>query len=72
MDIFNVICGVCSIVGLAVSLFTASKVVKISQNLKIGNRDDHSKVVNQGKGNTYNGSYVGRDYTNETGSRQQK
>lgn len=71
MDIFNVICGVCSIVGLAVSLFTASKVVKISQNLNVGNRDGHSKVVNQGKGNTYNGSYVGRDL-NGAGSSEQK
>lgn len=72
MDIFNVICGVCSIVGLAVSLFTASKVIKISQNINSGNMDDHSKVVNKGKGNTYHGSYTGRDYTNETGSGQQK
>lgn len=72
MDIFNAVCGVCSIVGLLVSLFTASKVVKISQNLNVGNRDDHSKVVNKGKGNTYHGAYVGRDYTNETGSGQQE
>ncbi len=70
MDIFNIICGVCSIVGLLVSLFTASKVIKITQNLNIGNRDDHSKVVNKGKGNTYHGLYAGRDYTNETGSGQ--
>lgn len=61
MDIFNIICGVCSIMGLAVSLFTAGKVIKITQNLKIGNRDDHSKVVNNGKGNTYNGPSAGRD-----------
>lgn len=47
--------------GLVVSLFTASKVVKITQNLKIGNRDDHYKVVNKGKGNTYNGPSAGRD-----------
>ena len=72
MDIFNIICGVCSIVGLLVSLFTASKVIKISQNFNVGNRDDRSKVVNKGKGNTYYGSYTGRDYTNETGSGQQK
>lgn len=72
MDIFNIICGVCSIMGLVVSLFTASKVVKITQNLKIGNKDDHSKVVNKCKGNSYHGSYAGRDNTNETGSGQQK
>ncbi len=71
MDIFNVICGVCSIVGLLVSLFTAGKVVKISQNINVGNRDDHSKVVNQGKGNTYNGPYAGRDL-NGAGSSEQK
>lgn len=72
MDIFNIICGVCSIVGLLVSLFTAGKVIKISQNLNVGNKDIHSKVVNKSKDNTYHGPYVGRDYTNETGSGQQK
>lgn len=72
MDIFNVICGVCSVLGLLVSLFTASKVIKITQNINNGNMDDHSKVINQGKGNTYNGPYAGRDYTNETRSGQQK
>lgn len=46
--------------------------MKVSQNLNVGNRDDHSKVVNKGKGNTYHGSYAGRDFTNETGSGQQK
>lgn len=61
MDIFNIISGVCSIIGLAVSMFTASKVVKITQNINSGNVADHSKVVNKGKGNTYHGSYVGRD-----------
>lgn len=70
MDIFNAICGVCSIVGLAVSLFTAGKVMKISQNLNVGNRDDHSKVVNKGKGNTYHGAYVGRDLNGAGGSEQ--
>lgn len=71
MDIFNIICGVCSIMGLAVSLFTAGNVIKITQNLKIGNKDDHSKVVNKGKGNTYHGSYAGRDL-NGAGSSEQK
>ena len=71
MDIFNVICGVCSIVGLAVSLFTVGKVVKISQTINSGNVNDHSKVVNQGKGNTYNDPYVGRDL-NGIGSSEQK
>ena len=41
MELFNIICGVCSIAGLLVSIFTASKVVKI--NLNCDNKDDHSK-----------------------------
>ena len=54
MDLFNIICGVCSIAGLLVSVFTASKVVKISQTFHYGNQDDHSKVVNKGEKNIYN------------------
>ena len=72
MDIFNVICGVCSIIGLLVSLFTASKVIKISQTVNCNNADDHSNIINKGKSNTYNGSFVGRDIINETGSSEQK
>lgn len=68
MDLFNVISGVCSIVGLLVSLFTASKVIKISNTINCGNTNDGSKVINKGKGNTYNGSYVGRDSINGTES----
>lgn len=71
MDIFNVVCGVCSIVGLAVSLFTANKVYKISQIVNCNNTDDHSNVINKGKGNTYNGPSAGRDL-NGTGSGEQK
>ncbi len=66
MELFNIISGVCSIVGLAVSLFTAGKIIKISQSINYGNKDDHSKVINKGKGNTYHGSYTGRDSINET------
>lgn len=72
MDLFNIICGVCSIAGLLVSLFTAGKVVKISQMVNSGNVDDHSKVVNKGSRNTYNGSYVGRDSINGTGYKEHK
>lgn len=61
MDIFNIICGVCSIAGLLVSIFTAGKVVKITRAINKDNVDDHSKVVNKGSRNTYNGSYAGRD-----------
>lgn len=66
MDLFNIICGSCSIAGLLVSIFTAGKVVKIAQTVNSGNVDDHSNVVNKGMGNTYNGSYVGRDSINGT------
>lgn len=72
MDIFNVVCGACSVVGLLVSVFTASKVVKISQTINSGNKDDHSNVVNKNSKSTFNGSYVGRDSINGTGSSEQK
>ena len=72
MDLFNIICGICSIAGLLVSIFTAGKVVKIVQIINNRNVDDHSKVVNKGSRNTYNGSYVGRDSVNGTGSGEQK
>lgn len=58
MEIFNVVSGVCSIVGLAVSLFTVSKVVKISQNLNVKNRDDYSKMINKSSRNTYSGTVI--------------
>ncbi len=72
VDIFNIICGVCSIAGLLVSIFTASKVVKISQSINCGNQNDNSNVINKGKGNIHNGSYAGRDSVNGTGSGEQK
>lgn len=71
MDIFNVVCGVCSVVGLLVSVFTASKVIKITHTINSGNVYDHSNVINKGRGNTYNGSYAGRDM-NGTESSEQK
>lgn len=72
MNLFNIICGVCSIAGLLVSVFTAGKVVGIAQTVSSGNVDDHSEVVNKGSRNTYNGSYAGRDSINGTGSGKQK
>lgn len=72
MEVFTIVSGVCSIVGLLVSLFTASKVIKISKTYHCGNTDDHSEVINEGKGNIYHGSYVGRDQINERGSVEQK
>lgn len=58
---FNVVCGVCSIAGLLVSLFTASRVVKIS-----------SEVANKNKKSEFHGGYVGRDSINEAGNRKQE
>lgn len=72
MDLFNIICGACSIAGLLVSIFTAGKVVKITRTINSGNMDDHSKVVNKSMRNTYNGSYVGRDSVNGIRSDEQK
>ena len=72
MEIFNIVCGVCSIAGLLVSLFTANKVTKISKTYNCDNKNDHSKVINRGNGNTYHGSYVGRDNINATGNSEQK
>lgn len=72
MDLFNIICGVCSVLGLLVSLFTASRVVRISQTINFGNKDDHSKVINKGNRNTYHGSYAGRDSINGTGNSESK
>ncbi len=59
---FNIICGVCSIAGLLVSLFTAGKVTKITQTIHNSNVEDHSKIINKSKGNIYNDSFVGRDF----------
>lgn len=72
MEIFNIFCGACSIVGLLVSIFTAGKVIKISQTINSGNMNDRSRVINRGRGNIYNGSYAGRDALNGTGSSEQK
>lgn len=70
MDTFNIICGVCSIAGLLVSIFTAGKVVKITQTLNSGNKDDHSDTKNKISGTTIQGSYVGRDSINGAGNRK--
>lgn len=72
MELFNIICGVCSIAGLLVSIFTASKVIKITQIFHYGNEDDRSRVINGGERNTYNGSYVGRDNISETRNNKQE
>lgn len=61
MDMFNIICGVCSIAGLLVSVFTACKVTKIS-----------SKIINKNDKSTFWGMYVGRDNINGIGNSKQK
>ena len=68
MDLFNIICGVCSIAGLLVSIFTAGKVVKISQIVNSGNVYDRSKNVNKVSKSEIHGSYVGRDSISGTGN----
>ena len=71
MELFNIICGVCSIAGLLVSLFTAGKVVRIAQTVNSGNSDDRSKNVNKVSKSTIQGSFVGRDSINGTENSKQ-
>lgn len=61
MDMFSIISGTCSVLSLLVSLFTAGKVVKISQTFNCCNRDDHSRVKSNISDTTINGSFIGRD-----------
>lgn len=69
MDIFNIICGVCSIIGLLVSIFTATKVVKISKTFNCNNKSENFKsTIRIGKG-TVSGSVAGRD-NNINGSKR--
>lgn len=59
MGLFNIISGVCSIVGLLVSLFTASKVIKISHNLNIGNNSKKSTIKTVMRKSEVHGDVVG-------------
>lgn len=61
MDMFNIISGVCSIVGLVVSLFTAGKVIKISQTINCGNNSKESKVNTKITKSDVYGDVVGGD-----------
>lgn len=67
MDLFNIICGVSSIAGLLVSIFTASKVVKITQIMHSNNVNSEITEANILKDTTIHGSYTGRDRKNEHG-----
>lgn len=68
MDIFNIVAGISSIVGLIISIFVASKVIKISNS-----NNNNSGTILQGDGNleiasehsaTGNASVVHNDYRN--------
>lgn len=72
MEIFNLIASVCSFVGLFVSLFVATRVMKLSNS-----NNNNSGEIHQGNGNqniakekaalaTGNSSAVYNDYTNAT------
>lgn len=61
MEIYNVICGACSIVGLLVSLFTASKVIKITQNINYGNNKKKSISKTTIHKSEIHGDVIGRD-----------
>ena len=43
LDIFNILAGICSIVGLGVSIFTASKVIKINNNVLVNSNNKINK-----------------------------
>ncbi len=63
MELFNIICGVCSIAGLLVSVFTAGKVVKINQAFQ-NNSPIRTEIIDS----TIHGSSAGRDIINGTGN----
>ena len=70
MEMFNIICGVCYVIGLLVSIFTAGTVVKISKSFHCGNVTDQSNVTNKIKGSTISGPYNGGSsiHVNEKGN----
>lgn len=67
MEVFNVICGICSIIGLLVSVFTAGKVIKILKITNYSNGNNNFQVDNGGIGNTYHGDFVGGNRINSGG-----
>lgn len=54
MELFNIICGVCSIIGLLVSLFTAGTVVKMSNNIGNMTVRDSGNTMTKDSGNVTN------------------
>ena len=68
MDIFNFIAGVCSILGLLISIFVANKVIKI---LNLNSNNNNSGTILQGNNklevkadHSVNGNGVVNDYRN--------
>ncbi len=55
MEIFNIVSGVCSIIGLFISLYTANKIYKIT----ISNRTNYR--VKQNNNQAINSNIAGRD-----------
>lgn len=58
MKIFNIISGVCSILGLIISLIVANKVVKMYNTLNFSN-NSNNKIKQNAKGSNIN--QAGRD-----------
>ncbi len=54
MELFNIVCGVCSIIGLLVSLFTAGTVVKMSYNWGNATTKDSGNTTTKDSGNVKN------------------
>ncbi|MBB6214543.1 hypothetical protein HNQ80_000626 [Anaerosolibacter carboniphilus] len=48
MEVFNFISGLCSIVGLGVSIFAASKVIKIHQQISTKETIIHKNKMRDG------------------------
>lgn len=71
MDMFNIISGTCSVLGLLVSVFKAGKLIKVTQKLNCNERDDHSKTVTKTTNRTINGIQVERDLNHGIGNSQQ-
>lgn len=44
MEVFNIIAGICSIIGLGVSIFTASTVIKIKKNVLVNSNNKTNKI----------------------------
>lgn len=58
MDVFNIISGICSILGLLISCFTLNKVTKI-YNKSTDNSNTKTKIKDNNMGN--NSKIAGRD-----------